>query len=30
VLVEYRITGDGSNFENWEIANETLIGYLYK
>ncbi len=30
VLVEYRITGDGSNFENWEIVNETLIGYLYK
>ena len=29
-LVEYKIVGDGSNFENWEIVKETLIGYLYK
>ena len=29
-LVEYKIVGDGGDFENWEIVNETLIGYLYK
>jgi len=30
MLVEYKINGFGGDFDNWSIAKETLIGYLYK
>jgi len=29
-LVEYEITGDGRNFDNWEEVNRTSIGRVYK